>query len=617
MRAQRLYSTTGLLLASALAVSVIVVFNALVTNVRLDLTENRLFTLSQGTRNILGALEEPITLELYFSRKTLADFPLLMNYAGRVRDLLEEYEAKSGGGIHLKVIEPEPFSEEEDEAVAGGLEGIAVNATGDRGYFGLVGTNSTDDQAVIPFFQTSHEAALEYDLTKLVYGLAHPKKRVVGIVTGLPMFGFPAMQTQNWAIVDAMREFFDARDLGPSPDSIDDDVDLLMVVHPKDLKEDAKYALDQYLLAGRNAILFVDPLAEADTSRPDPDAPGTIPDLDSDLEYLFGGWGIEVLKEKVAGDIAAAMRVQTRGARGPEETYYLPWLRLGKDNLNQEDFTTSELEVIHMGTAGIIEKRDNSPLQMTPLIHTSTRAMAIERDLIFIQRDPNVMLQNFSPENKKLALAARLSGTVKTAYPDGPPGGADQAAQAPFLKEGKINLILVADTDVLTDNFWIRRQNFFGMDIPQSIANNGDFLINAVDNLSGSTDLISLRSRGEYSRPFVVVEEIRLQAEQQFREQEQALRNKLEETEKKILELQSQGGEGGVILSPEQTKEIERFRDEELRTRKELRSVQHELQKNIERLGARIKFANIGLMPILIALIALGAGLYRLRRRPA
>jgi len=616
MRSQRLYTTTGLLLAAALAVSVIVVVNAAVTSLRLDLTENRLFTLSEGTRNIIGTLDEPITLDFYFSRKTLSDFPLLMNYSGRVRDLLEEYEAKSGGKIRLKVIEPEPFSEEEDQAVAGGLEGISVNTAGDRGFFGLVGTNSTDDQAVIPFFQTSHEAALEYDITKLIYGLAHPKKRVVGIITGLPMFGFPAMQTQNWAIIDAMREFFEVRDLGPSPDGIDDDIDLIMVVHPKDLKEDAKYAIDQYLLAGRNAMLFVDPLAEADTSRPDPDQPGTIPDLDSDLKYLFTGWGIEVLEEKVAGDIAAAMRVQTRGERGPEETYYLPWLRLGPDNLSQDDFTTSELEVIHMGTAGIIEKRDNSPLRVTPLIQTSTRSMAIERDLIFIQRDPNVMLQNFSPENKKLTLAARLSGTVPTAFPDGPPGGADKDAQAKFLKEGKVNLFLIADTDVLTDNFWIRKQNFFGIDIPQSIANNGDFLINAVDNLSGSTDLISLRSRGEYSRPFVVVEEIRLQAEQQFREQEQALQNKLKETEKKILELQNQGGEGSVILSPEQTREIERFRDEEIKTRKELRSVQHELQKNIERLGARIKFANIGLMPILIALLALGAGLYRVRRRP-
>lgn len=611
---RHLYSGTGLLLAAALAIALIVVVNAAVTSVRLDLTENRLFTLSQGTRNILGALDEPITLDFYFSRKTLADFPLLLNYANRVRDLLGEYAAKSGGKIRLTVIEPDPFSEEEDQAVAGGLEGISVNAAGDRGYFGLVGTNSTDDQSVIPFFQTNHEAALEYDITKLVYNLAHPKKRIVGIVTGLPMFGLPGGQARSWAIIDALREFFDVRDLGPSPTAIDDNIDLLMVVHPKDLKEDAKYALDQYLLAGRNAMLFVDPLAEADTTQPDPDNPATLPDLDSDLKFLFGGWGIEVLDGKVAGDIGAAMRVQTRGAHGPEETYYLPWLRLSKEYLSQEDFTTSELDVIHMGTAGIIEKRDNSPLQMTPLIQTSTRSMAMERDLIFFQRDPNVMLQNFSPENKKLTLAARLTGKVPTAFPDGPPGGAGKDAAAKFLKEGKVNLILVADTDLLTDIFWIRKQSFYGIDIPQSIANNGDFVINAVDNLSGSNDLISLRSRGEYSRPFVVVENIRLQAEQQFREQEQALQAKLRETEKKILELQSKGGEGNLILSPEQTKEIEQFKDEEVKTRRELRSVQHELQKNIERLGSQLKFINIGLMPLLIAFLALAAALYRARR---
>lgn len=618
MRKGTLLSGTGLALAAALAVSAVIVVNATLTTLRLDLTDSRLFTLSDGSVNILRSLPEPIALDLYFSRKMLVDFPLLMNYATRVRDLLEEYAAKSGGMIRLRVIEPEPFSEEEDQAVAGGLQGISVNAAGDRGYFGLVGTNSTDDQATIPFFQAGREGALEYDVTKLIHNLAHPEKPVVGIISGLPMFGGPPPGRGPWAIIDALREFFDVQDLGAEPTGADlEDVNVLMVIHPKNLNTETLYAIDQYLLGGGKAALFVDPLAEADTSQPDPANAFVLPDLDSDLKALFDPWGIEVAEGKIAGDINAAMLVQARGERGPQETYYLPWLRLGVEHLNQEDFITGDLEVIHAGTAGIITRKGDSPLQLVPLLETSEDSMQVERDLILFQRDPNVMLRNFKPEGKKLTIAARLSGHVKTAFPDGAPDAGEGAGDTEEAqrREGDINAILVADTDLLTDTFWVRRQSFFGIEIPQSIANNGDFVINAVDNLSGSTDLISLRSRGAFSRPFEVVERIRREAEEQFREQEQALQARLEETEKKILELQREGGEGNVILTPAQSREIERFRQEQLKTRKELRAVQHELQKNIERLGSQLKFINIGLIPILIAVAAVAAGAWRGRRR--
>jgi len=614
MKKRAIFSGTGLLATAALALSVIILVNAVVTGLRIDLTENRLFTLSEGTRNILGSLEEPIALDFYFSRKTLGDYPLIVNYATRVRDLLEAYAAKSDGKIRLTIIEPEPFSEEEDQAVANGLEGIAVGAAGERGYFGLVGTNATDDVATVPFFQEAREGALEYDLTKLVYNLAHPAKRVVGVVSGLPLFGsgMPPARSQPWAIIDSMREFFEVRDLGPAPERIDDDVNVLMVVHPKDLKPKTLFALDQFLLSGRRALIFVDPLAEADQAQPDPENPYVLPKMDSDLKFIFDQWGVKVLEEKIAGDINAAMRVQSRGARGPQEVNYLPWLRLGKDSFNHEDFTTSQLEVVHMGTAGIIEKRDDSKLKLTPLIQTSPLAAPLERDLILFQRDPAVMLQNFQPGNRQLVLAARLEGHVGTAFPDGAPEG--NAGKEP-RREGDVSLILVADTDILADMFWIRTQSFFGIDVPQAIANNGDFVVNALEILAGSQDLIGLRSRGEFSRPFDVVEDIQREAEQQFREQERVLQAKLEETEQKIKSLQTEGGETSLILTKEQAAEIEVFRQEQIKTRKELRAVQHELQKNIERLGTLLKFINIWLVPLLVAGFAVGAGVYRSRRR--
>lgn len=613
MHMRRVISGTGLALAAALAISVIIVANALFTSLRLDLTAGGLYTLSEGSRNILKQLDEPVTLEFYFSRQALADYPQMMNYATRVRDLLEEYATRAGGKLKLSVIEPEPFSEQEDQAVASGLQGISLTGAGDNAYFGLVGTNSTDDKDTIPFFQASREQALEYDITKLVYNLANPEKRRVGVITSLPLFGgIPPQGGKPWTMVGLLREFFAVENLGPSPDSIDPDLDVLLVVHPKALKDAARYALDQYLLGGGKAILFVDALAEADQSQPDPEQPYVVPDLDSDLKWLLDGWGIEVPEGKVAGDMNSAMRVQARGERGPMETYYLPWLQLAGESFSKDDFVTSQLELVHMGTSGVIDRRPDSPLAISPLIQTSTQSMRIERDLILFQRDPQQMLRNFKPDNRNLVLAARLKGKVKTAFPDGPT--VEPAEKAGQVQEGEVNVILVADTDILNDLFWVRTQNYYGMEMPQAIANNADFVVNAIDNLSGSTDLISLRSRSASTRPFDVVEQLRREAESQFREQEQALQAKLEETEQQILDLQKEGGDGGAILGPEQTEAIDKFRTEQVKTRKELRAVQHELQKNIERLGALLKFINIGLVPLFIAVLAVGAGLYRTRR---
>ncbi len=619
MKYKHLISGSGILLAAVLAVALITISNNLFTGVRLDLTENRLFTLSPGSVNIITTLDEPISLDFYVSRKTMADFPQLVNYANRVRDLLEEYAAKSGGKIELSVIEPEPFSEEEDQAVASGLNGVSVNAAGDRAYLGLVGVNSTDDEAIIPFFQASREDALEYDITKLVYNLANPEKRVIGVMSGLPLFGDPAQGIPDrWAILDVMEEFFEVRNIGQNSDFIDEDVDVLMVVHPKNFTEQALFAIDQYLLRGGHAMLFVDPLAEGDNAEPDPANPYVMPDMSSNLNIMLEGWGLEVGTSEIAADINLAMRVQTQGARGPQESNYLPWLRLEADNLDRQDFSTSELNLIHMGTAGVIDLKEDATVEFAPLIQTTADSMRMQRDLIFFQRDPNVMLSNFESGNNPLVLAARISGTVPSAYPDGLLIEDEDDETVPvedIIKEGRVDVVLVGDTDILADHFWIRMQNFFGVQIPQSIANNGDFVINTLDNLAGNTDLISLRSRGEFSRPFTVVEQIRRDAEAQFREQEQELQTRLEETEQKIAQLQQEGGESALLLTEEQAAEIEKFRLEQIRTRKELRAVQHELQKNIERLGTQLKFINIGLIPLIIALLALVAGVQRARRK--
>ncbi len=616
----RIVSTTGVVLASCLFISVVILANTALTTWRIDLTENKLFTLSDGTRNILKNLEEPIQFDFYFSRKGMVDFPLLANYGSRVRDMLEEYAAYADGKLILNIIEPETFSDTEDQAVASGLRTVSANATSDRVYFGLVGTNSTDDEKVIPFFQSNREAALEYDLTKMIYNLAYPEKRVVGVVSQLPIMGVENDNQQPaWTVVNALKEFFEVQDLGTRLETIDDKVDVLLIVHPKDLTYRTRFAIDQYLLRGGKALLFLDPLAEQDRSTPDEANPQVIPRLDSYLPGLLGAWGLKMADQKIVGDIKAAMRVQANSPRGMTEIDYLPWLRLSADNFNPDDFSSSELNLIHMGTVGAIEVAEDKGLTLTPLIQTSTKSTLLERDLILFQRDPTVILNNFKSEDRKMLLATRVQGKVNTAFPDGMPSDEEDGEAVKdqsFVSEGELNVIIVSDTDILADHFWVRNQNMFGVQVPQPIASNGDFVINSVENLAGNTDLISLRGRGKYARPFTLVEEITKEAEARFRAREQELQASLDETEKKIQELQQeQGGEQSYLLNSKLTDEIEKFRSERLQIRKELRRVQHELKKNIEKLGSQVRFINIGLIPLLITILALTIGIYRANKR--
>jgi len=614
-------STTGLALAAALFIAIIILVNATLTSWRVDLTENKLFTLSEGTLNILHHLEEPVRLDFYFSQKAIVGYPALMNYGVRVRDMLLEYEAHSNGMLQLNIIDPEVFSEQEDQAVASGMQSVPLNNAGDRAYFGLVGTNSTDEEKNIPFFQSSKQSALEYDISKLLYNLAYPEKRVVGIISSLPIFGDDQEKLPKWTITDTIEEFFEIRILGTNPKNLDG-VDVLMIIHPKDIKNETLFAIDQYVLKGGKVMLFVDPLAEGDRSKPaDPDS-SVLPDLDSDLNKLTEQWGITVLDQKIVGDINAAMHVQTRSATGPQEITYLPWLRLARESFNQDDFATSQINVIHMGTAGIIEKNADSTIQFTPLIESTKQSMQIDRDFLFIQRDPKIILDNFKSEEKKQIIAARLQGHAKTAFPEGllnDEGNKKNSKSDTLIGEGDINVIVIADTDILNDTFWIRNKPYFGMDLPQPIANNGDFVVNALENLSGSSDLASLRTRGEYTRPFEIVEAIRRQAELEYREREQKLVATLQETEQKIRALQQEQGtdtgESALLLTPEQSEQIEQYQTLRIDTRKQLRAVQHDLKKNIESLGAKLRFFNIAFLPLIIILISIGTGVYRVTRR--
>jgi ABC-type uncharacterized transport system involved in gliding motility auxiliary subunit len=623
----------ALALAAVLFAAANVWSNVGLRGLRLDLTENRLYTLSDGTLAVLKRIDEPITLRFYFSQRLAREIPAYGNYAQRVRDLLEEYASAAGGKLKLEIYDPTPFSDVEDRAVAYGLQGVPVSAQGDLVYFGLAGTNKADDEEVVPFFQTERERFLELDLTKIVANLAKPKKRAVALISDLPLGGdqmamMMGQMPQQWMILDQLQQVFDVRQMAGDIGQIDRDVDVVMVVHPKTMSEKTLYAIDQFVMGGGKAIVFVDPNAEAD--RPPPRSVPTPPVSTATMKKLFDAWGVEIAENKVVGDRLVARKVSAGPATRVRAVDYVAWLTLRRGNFNPNDVVTAEIGLLNMATAGIIKAKEGATTAFTPLVSSSPAAsMAIDVEKVRGQPDPLTLLRDFRPSNEVYVMAARVTGTVKSAFPDGPPKAeakADQGAQpataaepqGPHLAEAKepLNAIIVADTDLLDDRFWVQVREFFGQRAAEPIANNADFVVNAIESLMGAPELISLRSRGISARPFELVQSIQRTAEDSFRTKERELQDKLKETEKKLKDLQTkEQGQGQVILTQEQQLAIENFRAEMLATRKELRDVQHALREDIESLQSLLQFANIGLIPVLVTLVAIAIGLWRMNRR--
>ena len=663
----RTYTIGGIVLAVAAFLALNMFANQALTRFRLDLTEQQLFTLSEGTRNILGTIDEPVTLRLYVSRSLASRLPSISGYVARVRDLLKEYEYAADGKIILTVIDPEPFSEEEDRAVAYGLSGLPLLDGESTFYFGLVGTNTLDDQEVIPRFTPDREEFLEYDLTKMIHTLAQDTRPVIGLLSGLPLDGqsqqamMMGRPPQPWLILERMEELFEVRHLSPlSLERVEEDVDVLMLVHPKKLSDTVHYAIDQFVLGGGHTLVFVDPNAEADMN---PTVPG-LPPLPgkSELEDLLAAWGLELDTTRTVGDMQIGADVQAQIGDRVATIRYPMWMNVPSPLLNREDVVTAELGNLTFGTAGALVAVPDAGPTVSPLAMTTpSGAGLVETEKVGPMADIEGLVRDFRPDGISYVLAARVGGKAASAFPAGPPltdaadegagegqdqgsgegEGAETGAEAgagdavedaaesgaegsetageaapDHLDEGEIHVIVVGDTDFLQDQFWVQRQNLFGQSIPIPISANGSFVINALDNLTGSGDLIGIRSRGRFLRPFTVVNELRQDAELRFREKEKELLQRLEETEARLSELRT--GEGDeIVLNEDQRNAIIEFTEERGRIRRELRDVRHSLREDIETLETSLKFINIGLVPIVIGLGGLLAGLHRMRRRRA
>ena len=622
-RDRRRLTGAALVLAIVLFVAVNVFSNVTFTASRLDLTEDGLFSVAEGTREVLASTDEPIVIRLFLSEVLAERAPGLANYADRVRELLQHYASLAEGKIRLEVYHPEPFSIEEDRALAFGLQGIPVTSTGDLAYFGLAGTNSTDDTEVISVFSPQRDSFLEYDMTRLIHELANPEKATIGVLSSLPISADPTRRNAPWLIHQQMRTLFNVRTLRGDPAEIDDGIDTLMVVQPGPLREPMLYAIDQFVLAGGKLLVLVDPLGETASAYQQRGAPSP---AEHGLERLFETWGVEMVPGKLIGDRLAAQRVSARVQGRNVVTEYLPWLALRAPNFAADDVVLSEIAQINLGTAGILRATEGAAVALAPLLASSTESMQLEVDKVRFLPDPTLLLSEFVAEGEALTIAARLTGEVESAFPEGAPPAPDEAQSDPGEAESgeaavhlarsaePIQVVVIADTDLLADQNWARVEAVFGQPVVIPFASNADFLLNVLDNLSGSSALIGLRGRGLSARPFDTVDAIAREAEHQYRAKEQELTQKLGETENKIRNLQFDEAGGEIILSDEQVGIVEEFRAESMAIRAELREVQHALRRDIDSLDAWLKVINIGAIPLLICVIALALAIARRAR---
>lgn len=632
---KRTFALVGLAVLILLFFGVNLAGGALFTSTQLDLTEAKLFTLSEGTKNVLAQMKEPVTLRLFYSKKVATKkAPALLGSAQRVTELLAEYESQSNGKLKLLVIDPERYSPEEEEAQSCGIQPYPIDTGTDVLYFGLAGNNLVGDQDRIPLFVPSRENFLEYDITKLVYDLANTERHTIGVLSSLPISGTQpnpmdprSRPGDPWYFLSKLKRSFDVVDIDRRATELPEEIDILLLVHPKKLADELLFSIDQFTLGGGKVIAFLDPQCELDQEgiNPQDQMSAFSANRTSDLGPLLKAWGCELLPEKFAGDRGNAVVVSPQPG---EQVPFIAYFDLPTENVSADDPIARDLKRLSLRSAGILRRTADATTSFDRLAWTGEDSMEVDRFKIAMGPDPQGLLKDFVPGGEELVVAARVHGPAKTAYPDGPPEKpvAEGKEPAPpptppeggWKTEGDIQVVAIADADMLYESVWVRLARLSRTAVleVQTLANNYDLLVNAIDNLTGSEDLVSLRSRPGFTRPFTRVEAMLDEANDRFLAEKRALEDKLDETERRINELQQQKeGIDQMILTPEQRDEIEKYRADQLETNRKLRDVNRSLLKDIEKLGTKVKFLNIVALPLAIGLLALAMGLYRTYRR--
>jgi|TARA_B110000240_G_scaffold30753_1_gene32808 ABC-type uncharacterized transport system involved in gliding motility auxiliary subunit len=642
-----LFSRIGLLAISVGLVICVLVISSL-PSVRIDLTEDDLYSLSPGTKNIVANLQGPLEIMFFYSESATEDTPQIRTYANRVQELLREIVIASNNRISLSVIDPQPFSEEEDLATQFGIQAVPISQGAPGIYFGLVVAqpegreNNPQGRAAetLPLIRPELEQFLEYEFMKLITKVNEPDLQVVGLLTELDIDGgfdpVAGQATQQWMIMDIIRQLYAVQRVDKSAGEIDEEIDILMIVHPQGLSEQMLYAIDQFVMGGGKTMVFLDPNADSMVSRTQQG--NLIPaGMSSELPGLLEAWGIEFPGDKVLTDNELALRVSM--GQGQRPIAHLGMLGAQRNFLTQSDSVTSRLETINMSSPGVIRQAAGASTRFEALIVSSSDSMLMDARLLEDVTDPSILFDEFVSADISHTIAARISGVIKTAFPDGRPidpvevtdeeidepdseiTDAVVAEEEPVPEHlnssnSEVNILVFADTDMLSDRMWVQVGQFMGQRIPRPFSNNGDMVINALDNLSGGADLSSIRGRGTYSRPFTRVIQLQRQADDRLRVEEAELLDRLAEAEASLAELnQDENGELVGQVTPQIQAEVDRFNEQMLETRRSLRDVQYQLTEDIEQLGANLKLINTALIPVLLSLLALLLSYLRAQRR--
>ena len=603
--------------ALAIAVSSVAILSSL--PLRADLTAEGLYTLSRGSRAVLGKLDSDVVLKYYVSSSSPEMPTDMKTYARQVRNLLREYERAGGGRLSLEIYDPKPDSDAEEWAQRYGVEPQTVSPFGSPVYFGLVAVCG-DREETLGAFSRRTETTLEYDLTRLVTRVAWPERPVVGVMTSLdgvlgssdPMAMMQRRRApRGWAAFAELAKDYDVRPVAPDAESIDPEVKTLVVLHARDLPDTTLYAIDQFVLGGGRLIACVDPLSVKELlasreTRPFGQAPDGGP---STLGALFGAWGVEYDSGSLVCDLAASTRLDD-GTGGADENP--AFLSIGEENFDKGDPLVSGLSRVMLPFAGSFSFSGKVPgLAFSPVITTSAEHSS-DADRAAAVYDMAGIRRGLKPDGRGRVVAARLSGEFPTAFPQGPTG---TNALDGALSSGKGDVLLVGDSDFVADEFCVRLlQTPFGAMI-QPINDNLSFFSNLIEQFAGREELIGIRTRGASDRPFTKVDALETRALARWQAKEDELQKALEDTQRRLSELQSQksGGQDRLLLSPEQQEEIARFRKTQADTRRQLKNVRKELTADIDALGLRLKCINIALVPALVVLFGIARALRRRR----
>ncbi|MCH1559268.1 GldG family protein [Alphaproteobacteria bacterium] len=585
--------------------SIIIFFcvNIIINNIlgysRIDFTENKLYSLSDGTKSLLENLKEPIHLRLFISSNLVKDVPQFSTYANRVETILKTYSNLSSGKITIETIDPKPFSDAEDRAVGMGINPFNATEMSDSLYFGLAATNSTNGQKNIPLFSPERETFLEYDLTSLISELSQTKKPVVSIIDNLGLSSDARIGKPEQQILKQMKEMFQVEMINESTNELNENTKVLMIIHPKFLSDETLYMIDQWVLDGGATLIFLDPYAETELSRQQ-----GMPPMNprSDLKKLLDTWGVKFDNKKAVLDSEFGFRIARKiNGRDIQVTNY-PWLNIRGDGLNRNDSSLSNLSTIVMTTAGSIEDTNKNPI-LEPIIRSSNKSgLGDAQKAGNPEGDPRDLLSNIKSENENYVLAGWIKGDLNSSFIDN-----ENKRDKQIIKSKKTsNVLLITDADMLMDRNWLTQRGAF--------ANNGDFVLNVVEKMIGGNALSDLRGKSTSWRPFEKIIALEKVAEEKFLIEEQMLAKKLEGMEDKIRNLTQNNDKNSDVLSPETIKAIDGFKAEMMATRSQLRNVKFDLRRDVELLKKWIISLNVAILPIMFAAASLIISLRRKRK---